>query len=893
MKFNTLPLFTLLVLISCSAQASPIIIKLSHVVAQQTPKGQAAEYFKKLAEERTKGAVKVEVYPNSQLYKDREEMEALQLGAVQMLVPSLAKFSPLGLKEFELFDLPFIFDNYSELHEVTQGPVGAKLLNKLERKGIVGLAFWDNGFKVMSANKPLKAPDDFKGQKMRIQSSRTLDSQMRSVGAIPQVMAFSEVYQALQTGVVDGTENPPSNLYTQKMHEVQKYITLSNHGYLGYAVIVNKKFWAGLPADIRTVLEGAMKDATTYANDLARRDNEEALAAVKRSGRSELIALTPQERAAWKKSMEKAHKDNVARIGADTVREVYAATDRTILKEEFTQRAMTENLPDISTTINKVVVPPDLSASVVFSEPFGNNMLNAGGTGKLAVTVKNSGKGDAHDVRADINVIKNNKKIVGLDFDRVANFGTVPVGSQKVKDVYLRASEELMEGNLTFSIEMKEANGFDPQPIQISLQTKVFEPPKLIMADLGIADQNSNGKIEPMEITEVTARIQNVGHGDARDVLAEVQAGQNVFMASETQTLFKLGNIPSGQYHDVKFMFYTNNRIKNGERIPIKLQITEARPRFSITQQLALTMNAPQKSAQEFVAQAIAQERKSDIQIASGLSVDVDQNIPEGQKAGKDDIAVVIGNKNYSAGGAPDVDFAVRDAAIMKEYLIHTMGFDQGNIMYAEDATLSKFTGIFGGEGNHKGQLYKWVKAGISRVFVYYSGHGAPDLENGEAYFIPVDANPQLIKVQGFRVQTFYDNLEKLKAKSLTVVLDACFSGASPKGNLFKGTSALVRVDKQVTKPASALLIASSSGDQVSSWYADKRHGLFTYYFLKGLQGEADADRNGSITAGEIRTFLNEHVPYMARRLTGNEQTPLVSGRDSEVLAILKPLRNL
>ena len=161
---------------------------------------------------------------------------------------------------------------------------------------------------------------------MRIQSSKVLDSQMRSVKAIPQVMAFSEVYQALQTGVVDGTENPPSNLYTQKMHEVQKYVTMSNHGYLGYAVLVNKKFWMGLPADIRTILEGAMKDATKFANDVAKKDNDDAMAAVKKAGKSQIITLTPAERAAWKNAMDKAHKDNTGRIGNDIIQEVYKVT---------------------------------------------------------------------------------------------------------------------------------------------------------------------------------------------------------------------------------------------------------------------------------------------------------------------------------------------------------------------------------------------------------------------------------------------------------------------------------------------------------------------------------------------------------------------------------------
>ena len=311
---------------SVLAQQSPIVIKFSHVVATDTPKGKGAEYFKKLAEERTKGRVKVEVYANSTLYKDKEEVEALQLGAVQMLAPSLAKFGPLGVREFEVFDLPYLFDNYDELHKVTRGPVGASLLKKLEPKGIIGLAYWDNGFKDMSANKALKTPADFRGLKMRIQSSKVLDTQMRALGAVPQVMAFSEVYQALQTGVVDGTENPPSNLYTQKMHEVQKYLTISDHGYLGYAVIVNKKFWDGLPADIRKTLDGAMADATTYADDIAKKENEDALEGIRKSGRSEVITLTPAERAAWKKALIPVHKENESRVGKETIEAVYRQT---------------------------------------------------------------------------------------------------------------------------------------------------------------------------------------------------------------------------------------------------------------------------------------------------------------------------------------------------------------------------------------------------------------------------------------------------------------------------------------------------------------------------------------------------------------------------------------
>jgi C4-dicarboxylate-binding protein DctP len=307
---------------------SPIVIKFSHVVAENTPKGKGALKFKELAETRTHGKVKVEVYPNSTLYKDGEEMNALQLGSVQMLAPSTAKFGPLGVREFEVLDLPYLFDNYEELHKVTRGAIGKSLFDKLESKGIHGLAYWDNGFMDMSANKPLRMPADFRGLKMRIQSSKVLDAQMRALGAVPQVMAFSEVYQALQTGVVDGTENPPSNLYTQKMYEVQKYLTLSNHHYLGYAVIVNKKFWEGLPPDIRKTLDQAMADATVYADDIAKSENEAALEAVRKSGRTEIITLTPEQKRAWKKALVKVHSEPEieSRVGKSLIQSIYKET---------------------------------------------------------------------------------------------------------------------------------------------------------------------------------------------------------------------------------------------------------------------------------------------------------------------------------------------------------------------------------------------------------------------------------------------------------------------------------------------------------------------------------------------------------------------------------------
>jgi C4-dicarboxylate-binding protein DctP len=303
-----------------------IVIKFSHVVAEDTPKGRAAAYFAKLVEQRTKGRVKIQVYPNSQLYKDSDEMAALQKGSVQMLAPSLAKFGPLGLPEFEVFDLPYIFDDYADAHQVTFGPIGKELLNKLQSKGIVGLAYWDNGFKQMSANKPLRKPEDMKGLKMRVQPSAVLQAQMRTLGAIPEVMDFSAAYQAMKSGAVDGTENPASNFHTQQMQDVQKYLSVTHHGYVGYAVIVNKKFWDRLPADVRATLTAALREATIFANDIALGANVDALEAIERGGKTQVIRLSPQERVEWKKALVAVHREMESRIGKNLIQSVYKET---------------------------------------------------------------------------------------------------------------------------------------------------------------------------------------------------------------------------------------------------------------------------------------------------------------------------------------------------------------------------------------------------------------------------------------------------------------------------------------------------------------------------------------------------------------------------------------
>ena len=336
--------------------------------------------------------------------------------------------------------------------------------------------------------------------------------------------------------------------------------------------------------------------------------------------------------------------------------------------------------------------PPDIKASVEFSEPSGNKILDAEETGILTLSVENTGKGDAFHVKAEISI---DKRIRGLDFDTNINIGTVASGKKITRKVPLKAAVEIETADVRFAINVTEANGFDADPIKIAFSTKAFEPPKLVVADIGIDDGNGNSRVEPLENVEITVRVQNMGYGDARGVKVDVVNGRNVFIGGEGKTHFNIGNLRAGEHKDISLLFYTNKRIKNGEKIPLEVKISEQRPQFQVAEALDLKMNRRQKRTEEIVVEGI-HVSKDKIKRAGGLSVDVDMRIPKGKKAGKYDIAVVIGNKDYTASGLPHVEYAYRDVKIIKEYLISTFGFRPDNIIYAEDATLSKFNEITG-----------------------------------------------------------------------------------------------------------------------------------------------------------------------------------------------------
>ncbi|MHC8307364.1 TRAP transporter substrate-binding protein [Pseudomonas sp. PB3P13] len=302
----------------------PVIIKFSHVVAEQTPKGQGALMFKKLVEERLAGKVRVDVYPNSSLFGDGKEMEALLSGDVQLIAPSLAKFEQYTPK-LQLFDLPFLFNDIAAVDRFQLSPEGQNLLKSMESKNITGLAYWHNGMKQLSANKALREPGDARGLKFRVQASAVLEEQFKAVRANPRKMSFAEVYQGLQTGVVNGAENPYSNIYSQKMHEVQKFITETDHGLLDYMLITNTRFWSGLPADVRTELDKIIVEVTAQVNKDAEKLNQDAKQNILTAKTTEIITLTPDQRGKWREAMKPVWAKFEAAIGADLIKAADAA----------------------------------------------------------------------------------------------------------------------------------------------------------------------------------------------------------------------------------------------------------------------------------------------------------------------------------------------------------------------------------------------------------------------------------------------------------------------------------------------------------------------------------------------------------------------------------------
>ena len=438
-------------------------------------------------------------------------------------------------------------------------------------------------------------------------------------------------------------------------------------------------------------------------------------------------------------------------------------------------------------------------------------------------------------------------------------------------------------------VEILEGNGFDLYPpANITFNTRKFQPPQLAVVDVGIDDQSQNGRIEPREMVDITARIQNTGQGEAKNVTANVQLGENVFLSPESKDNFTLGNLDPGEYRDITFTVFTNNRATG---VPVNIQINEARGSYDSRENLDIAFNKPQKRASDFVIKG-----KQDTQIIIGnvatLSVDIEQDIPVTSTRNKNAVALIISICDYANRDIPKVEFAKRDAQIMREYLTKTMGYDPKNILPRDPDELMTSAVM---KTYVRNKIKSFLRPdGSSDLFIYYVGHGAPSTESKQPFFVPYDCDPNYVnKENAYGMKRFYADIAKLNAKQKTVVVDACFSGQAGDGRvLVRGASPVyLPVDDVFMTSENSTLFQSSKSDQVSNWYPAKQHGMFTYFFLKGLRGNADLNGNGEITAVELEKYindLNDGLPYHSNREFQRPQSAVVSGDKEQVIVKLK-----
>ena len=521
--------------------------------------------------------------------------------------------------------------------------------------------------------------------------------------------------------------------------------------------------------------------------------------------------------------------------------------------------------------------PPSLSAEVNFSEPSGNQFLDAMETGNIILTITNTGQGPGKGILVKITP----ERTDNLNYNNTY-IEEISPGKSITVDIPIEAYIAMIDGDHTFRFDFEEINGFPPDPVELQFSTKSYLIPDMHIVDVGIEDDNMNGKIESGEMINITVRIGNKGKGTAMSSYAKFYEGEHVFITETFNSTIKMGDLAYNAFIDIPLEIFVND--KTVDEIPLYVDLTEENSLANVSKlRVPIKKSERVRQISRTVVSGIEQEYEK-LTLGADLSIDIEQNIPETGNSNKYAVAIVIGNKNYANADVPEVTFAHRDAAIMEQYLSKTMGYPE--VIVETDATQGKFFALFGNDEKN-GKLQDIVKKGVSNVFIYYSGHGAPDPESKDGYFVPVDCDPAMVDVNGYPLALFYKKINSLSAKSVTVVIDACFSGSSNQGPLLKNISPIfIEVDKTSQMDIGVTVFTSSSGDQVSSWYPEMKHSLYTYFFLKGLKGSADINNDRSITAKEMHEYVFEEVEFMARKLNSRDQHPSLSTQNENDIFI-------
>ena len=525
-----------------------------------------------------------------------------------------------------------------------------------------------------------------------------------------------------------------------------------------------------------------------------------------------------------------------------------------------------------------------------FVEPSGNRALDADERGSIAFTLENRGRGVAEEVEVSLVLLTDT---ANLTYPQTTQIGSLASEEKKEVEIPVTTGLDVADGTVTFRIVVSERWGFESDPFTVTFDTRSFIPPQLVIddANIGIDDDkegdsygDNDSRIELKETVEVTVAVQNIGAGDAEGVKAEVTIegeGRNIYYNSPS-AIFETGNIPAGDYKQFTFAFSTNNRYKRKD-LPIMVIITESKGKYGLTKPLGLTVDTPIKSSRDVVVTKIEQPQRTVTPTAPQLTSPADRAPTNAIPQFSDAVAVIFGIEEYRS--APPATFANRDATIFYDYAKSVFGIPEWNIPFAtnELATKGTFDKVFGEDG----WISRRVTPNETEVFIFYSGHGAPATDKSP-YLIPQDADANYAKTTGLALNQLYESLNKLKAKHVTIFIDACFSGSGRP--IEKEQKPMLLADARpvfvtVEGPlayGNMTVMTASTGAQIGSGYPDQKHGLFTFYLLMGLHGEADLNGDKAVTVGELGNYLEQHIPDKALELYDREQTPTVQANEPE-----------
>ena len=519
---------------------------------------------------------------------------------------------------------------------------------------------------------------------------------------------------------------------------------------------------------------------------------------------------------------------------------------------------------------------PNLTAEIIFNEPSGNKILDAEEKGSLSVIIKNFGEGNAIGVEGIIT----SENADGISSNPKLFIGEVSAKSEKKTNLELLATDKIKTGKSSYTFKFSEARGFAPNPIKITIDTKELQPPKFIIADIGISEADGDGKIESEEIFEVTARIQNIGSGDAKGLKIKFDKTENLFFTQDYKQTIELTQLISGAFYDAKIKLYTN---KNATNIPLYLTVTENSGRFSLNKELLdqtkLALNVKVDKLQEVNIAGI-ENAKGDIKIATGLTIDIEKDIPIAKVKNKNAVAVIFGIEKYKK--VSGVTYAKRDAVWFNEYAKKVLGIEENNIYFLTDEDVSK--GEFDKVFEDGGWLSRRAKS-ESEVYFYYAGHGSPDIKEKTAYLIPYDGDVNYPKQTGIKLSYVYSQLGSLKAKNVTVFLDACFSGANREKEILIAESRPINIEVNPVLANNITVLSATSGSEIASGWKEKSHGLFSYFLMKGIKGDADKNNDKQISINELYNFIQLNVSQTAISID-REQTPQLQTIEGERILV-------